>query len=204
MWIAGLLANYVVPALALVLIVCRRQHLVILFFSAICTWLLFTALFGILMIPFQKLQVSQLITVFGFILVQELARKFLIFGYSKTEGPFAVTKTNYVTYPLSDLSSAIASGAGFAVVSNLFIFHSMTESALEEGAFYGTSCTQLPVLVFAYSLSFGYSILHILLMILEFERLRNPTALKNMQQLLFHLVFLLVVCLQTYFISNSI
>ena len=110
------------------------------------------------------------------VIVQELARALFLRLYFRAERSFSVVSINAIVFPLVDLWSGVAAGAGYGAVQTFVYYAPILAHALGPGVLYSGHCSALSAFASGAWTAFLFNVLHILLMILAFDAYRQPRA----------------------------
>ena len=186
-----MLVAYCVPAALFFEIVAKRPQLVIVCITAAFFWLIALFASALLLRPvtlkdsipqpffFLILSIS--------VLFQELAREGFVRIYARAEKAFAITSTNWVVFPLSDLTSSISAGVGYAAMHSLTTYGSILGSAFGPATYFSDRCSFMSVFVNSAWLAFSFSVIHVALMVIFFDAFRRHSVVKRLVVFVLHL-----------------
>ncbi|KDO30715.1 hypothetical protein SPRG_04617 [Saprolegnia parasitica CBS 223.65] len=185
----GSLLTAFAPISALfLLVVAQRAQLVILAITAAFFYLLGLLVAATVWTAIPPLQTSIQATIPISILIQELFRYLFFNVYVRCELAVKKVTTKQNQLPLNDLTTAFASGVGFALMRALMLYGTVLAASVQgEGAAFTDSCPSVP-LVFASALStLALTLMDVALMIVAFEGFRKKSVAHIAAVVLIHL-----------------
>eukprot|EP00475_Leptophrys_vorax_P041710 TRINITY_DN7871_c0_g1_i1.p1 TRINITY_DN7871_c0_g1~~TRINITY_DN7871_c0_g1_i1.p1 ORF type:complete len:240 (-),score=62.77 TRINITY_DN7871_c0_g1_i1:33-752(-) len=195
LWLGCVLVAYALPAVVFIMFVTKRQQLVIISIAAAFFWLFSVLVAALLWTAITPLQTVYGVVVPGFVVVQEIARYGFFKFYEKSERTFAVTSTNLVVFPLSDLSSSIAAGVGFAGIHGLIMYGGVLAQSIGIGSLVSTACPEMSLYVLSALSAFFIQNIQMALMVIAFDAFRRKSLLRMLIVWSLHMVSALVTLL---------
>lgn len=169
------LVGFCVPFAVFMLLVAWRAQLLIVSITSSFFWLLSLVCASLVWFVIPVLNENNWLMVPFGVLCQEIARYCFFVCYAKAEGSFAVVGTNAISFPLTDLYSALAAGLGYGGLHTILIYGTIVFNSLGPGTFFADTCPDFSVFVLSAWLAFCFGILHMELMILAFDAYRRKS-----------------------------
>jgi len=189
LFIGCILTALSVPFALMIFVVGRRAQLIIITICSMFFYVLALSINSIIWTLLSIFQKSPALFIPVAVAVIEIARYYFFKFFAQFERSFSSMETNEVVFPLTDLTSSLAGGLGFALGHITLIYIPTISKSLGPGTYFTDECPDYSVYVISSILALGWGLQHIFLMVIAFDIFRKgKKVFKNFGPYVFHFV----------------